>query len=357
MKIAYLARVDAGNPSGVLKKIDRQFRYWLQAGHEVRLFALSRPWQDIWSGLEGIDISPYQTGSYLDLFRRGAKAVADIRVWQPDLIYWRYSSAYPGLPGLMSQFPTVVEINTHYDREYLAVNRIGYLLHRLTSRSVYRRAAGFVVLTEELSEWVAGYKKPTLVLGDSVDLDSIPSLPPNNDDQPRLVCMATRPYPWIALDKIVVMARLFPSWHFDIAGLDSDALGSTPVPENMVFHGYLEGNDLVRVLARADVAIGTLGLHRIGLEQMAPLKLREYLAYGLPAIIAYQDTDFPEGASFLLQLPNVENNLAPAQAKIDEFVGRWQGSRVPRESIPHLDAGAKEDQRLAFLAKVVSRPG
>lgn len=357
MKIAYLARVDVGNSSGVLKKIERQVRYWLDAGHEVRLFALSRPWLDIWPGLNDVDFKPYRTENYLDLFRKGSQAVAEIRDWQPDLVYWRYSSSYPGLKELMAEIPTVVEINTHYDREYLAVNRVGYLLHRLTSGSVYRRAAGFVVLTEELSDWVAGFKKPTLVLGDSVDFDSIPRVPPTHNDQPRLVCMATQPFPWIALDKIVVMARLFLSWHFDVIGLEAEALRSTAVPENMEFHGYLEGERLIKVLTRADVAIGTLGLHRIGLEQMAPLKLREYLAYGLPAIIAYQDTDFTENDPFLLELPNKENNIAPCQARIEEFVNSWQGSRVQRDSILQLDAGVKEYQRLRFFANVVSRAG
>lgn len=92
MKIAYLARVDIGKESGVLKKISRQIRCWQNEGNHVKVFLLSRPTKHIWSGISDLDLIFWQTKNYLYLFLSAIKAEQAIQDWTPDLIYWRYSS-------------------------------------------------------------------------------------------------------------------------------------------------------------------------------------------------------------------------------------------------------------------------
>lgn len=65
------------------------------------------------------------------------------------------------------------------------------------------------------------------------------------------------------------------------------------------------------------MAVSSLALHRDGLNEASPLKTREYLVAGVPVLTAYRDTDFLRGAPFLLQLPNVEDNVLPHLAEID----------------------------------------
>ena len=105
------------------------------------------------------------------------------------------------------------------------------------------------------------------------------------------------------------------------------------------------------LLAQADVAIGTLGLYLKDMNEASPIKTREYLASGLPVIIGYRDTDFPDGAPFLLQVPNRADGVAQSQAAIARFVDAWRGRRVTRASVQELDSAGKETERLAFLAE------
>jgi len=89
------------------------------------------------------------------------------------------------------------------------------------------------------------------------------------------------------------------------------------------------------------------------MEEASPLKVREYLAYGLPVIIGYKDTDFHEDVPFILRLPNSEDNIEANLSAIETFVHRWRNQRVPREAIAHLDIKVKESQRIAFFQKIL----
>jgi hypothetical protein len=91
------------------------------------------------------------------------------------------------------------------------------------------------------------------------------------------------------------------------------------------------------------------------MQEACPLKVREYLAYGLPVIIGCKDTDFTESAPFILRLPNSEDNIETSLSAIESFVSKWKGKRVPREAIAHLDLEVKESQRVKFFEDVLRR--
>ena len=67
----------------------------------------------------------------------------------------------------------------------------------------------------------------------------------------------------------------------------------------MTVHGTLSGDAYWAVLGRADVAIGSLAMERAGLREGSPLKVREYLLAGIPTVIGYEDTDFPDWPWYL----------------------------------------------------------
>jgi hypothetical protein len=113
---------------------------------------------------------------------------------------------------------------------------------------------------------------------------------------------------------------------------------------------------MIPLLARADVAIGSLGLYRAKLQEASTLKVREYLARGIPTILGYRDTDFPEWAPFLLQIPNSADGVRRSLNEIEAFVRSSRGGRVPRDRIRHLDVAAKEAARLVFLEQVARSP-
>ncbi|WP_195947759.1 glycosyltransferase [Paraclostridium bifermentans] len=64
--------------------------------------------------------------------------------------------------------------------------------------------------------------------------------------------------------------------------------------DKVIFYGKLFGEELEKIYNKSDIAIGSLGMHRIGMKDGYTLKLREYCARGIPFIKSYYDKVFDE---------------------------------------------------------------
>ncbi len=80
--------------------------------------------------------------------------------------------------------------------------------------------------------------------------------------------------------------------------------------QRIEFCGKLEGKELDSQYDESDIAVGSLGLYKKGLEQAAPIKLREYCSRGIPFIYGYRDIGFEGNEEYLLQLPNRNENVS-----------------------------------------------
>lgn len=85
----------------------------------------------------------------------------------------------------------------------------------------------------------------------------------------------------------------------------SEKLG---VGDYVLFHGFKTGEELDKLFDLSDVAVGSLGLHRIGLKNASIIKLREYCARGIPFVITANDEDFIN-FEFMLKISSDENPL------------------------------------------------
>lgn len=349
MRIAYIVRWDVDSESGVLKKIRDQILAWSRLGHEVRLFALSTS-SDVWSGLEELDV--FVVGALGMLGRElGGRAVRRaVEAWEPDVAYVRFSTHLFSLEPLFTAVPVVLELNTHdlgEYRRYLSWPK--FTLHRVTRRRTLDRAVGMVAVTREIAAKYAEFGKPTAVIGNGIELDSFPTLPAANHDRVHAAFVGSPGSAWHGVDKIIALAEQLSDWHFDLIG--PELAGA---PENVKAHGRLGRADYERILASTDIAIGTLALHRNDMSEACPLKIREYLAFGIPCIIGFTDTDFPEPVDFVLQLPNEPDNVLPHLDRIRAFGECWRGRRIDRERIAHLDVTVKERQRIEFFRAIAS---
>jgi glycosyltransferase involved in cell wall biosynthesis len=196
--------------------------------------------------------------------------------------------------------------------------------------------------------------KPIKVIANGIPLENFAPRPISQERDPVLVMMATGQYRWHGLDKLVILARKFPKWTIHILG---DALVSSELAGcgNVRVHGLLKRSEFEPILARAHVGLGPMALHRKEMEEACPLKVREYLSYGLPVIGGYVDSDFPKGAEFFLQIPNREDNVERSLDAIEKFVAHWMHRRVAPSEIAHLDFRSKERERLAFLEQISNR--
>lgn len=80
------------------------------------------------------------------------------------------------------------------------------------------------------------------------------------------------------------------------------------VADRVIFHGELFSEALNALVEKCDVGIGGLGLYRKKQFQSMTLKLREYMARGLPFVYAVEDPSIPLDPRFCMK---VSNNDAP----------------------------------------------
>jgi hypothetical protein len=356
MRIAYLVHWNDGAGSGVMKKIISHVRAWREGGCEVALFLLRSGDADPVPDAGDIPLVVRLYGRRTGRIRSTALLARDVSEWNPDVIYRRYDIHYPALTRLARAVPTVLEINSNDLMEYRTGSALRDRYNRLTRARVLRSAGGLVFVTHELSRLpqFASFGRPFAVIGNGITLDAVQRAAAPRNDRPRLVFLGTPGQTWHGVDGVLRLAQRFPDWVIDLIGISVRDVAD-PLPANVTAHGFLDAHRYFPILSAADVAIGSLALHRIGINEASPLKVREYLASGLPTIIGYRDTDFDRPRKFLLELPNTADSIDKSLDAIEAFVTEWQGRRVPREEVLHLDTRVKENRRIAFLRSVARR--
>jgi len=362
MRIAYISlHWPRTRNSGVGKKIRSQVETWKRMGHDARLFmhtSLHEPQSELIEADYFFYQSPGKVRTELNRVAAMQQMIESVRRFKPDVIYLRYSIYVYPAHRLMDIAPVVEEINTNDLTQHEGLGAIYSIYNRLTRGIFLRRVRGLATVSRELafSSAFATYRKPTRVIANGCALDKFPQLPAPANTVPHLVFIGNPGYPWHGVDKLIDLACLIPDVHIHIVGYDK-LPGLDVLPENLTLHGYLSMREYQQVLAQADAAISSLALHRVQLEEASPLKSRECLAFGLPLIVAYKDTDLDDmDCDFLLKIPNKEDNIQTHAQSIRDFAYRMRSHRANREFLNnYIGMDRKEAMRLSFFEELIEQ--
>lgn len=183
--------------------------------------------------------------------------------------------------------------------------------------SLFERAAGkinamtvkgFIGVTPEIAAYQCithHVNKPTFFYPNGIDLSAIALIDDcRTEDELHMAFVCGSFSSWHGLDLLISAASDCnissdsPKIIVHLVGivdppLDGDGLSRNEKVE-FVFHGYLNKDRYVEVLNKCDVGIGSLALYRKNLNEASTLKVREYLAMGLPVIAAHKDSSLPD---------------------------------------------------------------
>jgi len=352
MRIAYIFHLIDGPKSGVYKKIIGQSKQWTGYGADVAFFILTRKGlaRSFAKNDAGIPAFVYEYERLAERFRKLSRLYSDVFKYSAGVIYFRFDLYHPAFERIAKKIPVIVEINSDDISEFRLGNRLRHWYNYLTRTYLFSNAKGLIFESQQLAglPHFSCFGKPYLVMSNGIDLEQFRHFPAPGNPNPVIVFLGSARQPWHGVDKILWLAHHFKRWRFDLVGPDPDEFKG--IPSNVLFHGFLQQFQYESLMSGANAAIGPLSLHLIGKEESSPLKVREYLAGGLPTIIGYQDTDFPQGAPFLLQIGNRPDNVMNSVGKIEEFVNAWQNKRVSHDDIHSLDVRVKEKKRFDFIS-------
>jgi len=369
MKIAYLIPENMEAHPGLKYKVERQASCWKKSGHDVYLVYLAQGYAEVFEGdVFRKEIIPNygQFGmaskfAYISWSYGFARRVLlDIK---PDVAYTRYLFPAINISQMLEVSGSVIcEINSDDRAEFKSNSFLSGCFNSLFRKIFLRKVDGFVFMTDELrgSESFSGYHGFSCTIPNGANVDDFPFLEGASNNQPNLVFIGSPGQSWHGLDKIYWLSKQLSFCKFHIAGPSREECEAVwlDLPENVVFHGYLSAEKASELVARADIGIGTLALHRKGMSEACPLKVRQYLAQGVPVIAGYKDPDINRGYSFYLEIPNSESNVRDSIDDISSFIYSVRNDKSVRLEArgfakEYLSFSTKEKARLSFFDKVV----
>lgn len=353
MKIAYLLYYDLSNFDGVAKKVETQTHMWKALGHTVEIFCFTREIkQPVIKANQYLFKHPF-----LDRLKEHHIFLADMANFQPDIIYLRHDYLGRTMSKLLKKYRVVTEINGNIfeaTRLFFQINKslmnfLRILFHKIVHQFVLSRVAGIVTVTKELAEehTINQFDKPIIYLPNSYNSNQYTPLKnPTLSSRVQLFIIGTPTQPWQGFDIVQLMAQNLPEFDFHIIGEEGNPT------ENLFYYGYLNKQEYIQIIENCHIAIGTLALHKKGMSEACPLKVREYVSFGFPIIIGYNETAFLENAHPSWALKIDSKNIEHEMNKIRDFCYKNKTYTVPKEELFMFDAQIIENKRIAFLESI-----
>lgn len=234
-----------------------------------------------------------------------------------DYILLRYPGADPWFAGFARRFNVITE---HHSKEIFELKlganlatKARIIFEKLCASSCLRNLSGIIGVTDEIREYEllrARVNKPSVTISNGVNVRGVQLRKAVEYEGKALDFIFVASYfaKWHGLDRLLSGIRRYgskkPTIRLHLVGTVPEEIlnlvRKLRIEDKTIVHGPLSGTDLNDVFDRMHVAVGSLGVHRKGLKQACPLKVREYTARGIPFVISYDDVDLVEGLPFYL---------------------------------------------------------
>jgi len=240
------------------------------------------------------------------------------------------------------------------------------LFELIFGNSIRNKLDGLVSVTNQIKEYESlksgDLNIPNIYIGNGVNVDSLKmrSVPSYSGNEMHILCVANI-NPWHGIDRLLHGILLYAGevnlvLHIVGDGNISNSFKKisecNDTSKKVIFHGYLTGSKLDNLFDICHISMGSLGMHRIGLQEGTPLKTREYCSRGIPFFISYRDPDFDASFPFMLKIPADDS---PANVgEIINFVKKIYTDKKHNEkmrlyALNKLDWSVKMKQLKLFL--------
>ena len=315
--------------NGISKKISYQVEALKACGNQVHLCYMDEAITKR-RIIDGEVIADYGSGIKGKVLKRiSFSAISDyVKSQHIDFVYIRSNhNANPFTIHMVKKMRqagahVVMEIPTYpYDAEYKAQGISKQIVQdRLFRHQLARNLDAIVTFSDE--DTIFG--QHTIRISNGIDFDSIPMKVQMNDTSQKLNLIGVAEiHQWHGFDRVIHgLANYYAHPHdiqvnFHVVGyFFSDEIEYTfhkliadcKMEDYVVLHGKQHGKALDQLFELCDFGIGSLGRHRVGINQIKTLKNREYAARGIPFVYSETDSDF-DHRPYVLKVPANEKPL------------------------------------------------
>ena len=372
--------------SGVARKLFSQASELSRLGLDVELVVvcIGDAHYPSYDFLTTYRLDDVPTGDFLGRIRRAreisrifGKAIGSLG--PDDVLYYRYSGSFPlYYPNkFLRRFRACKIVTEHQTKELdefkLNNDALSYWSDYFFGKLLRKQSDAIIGVTDEITQYEVSRsgdpEKPRLTIGNgfAVQSVSVRQAPHYNNDL-HLLCVANVSR-WHGLDRLLRGLAAYygmPNVILHIAGDGAELphlqklAGDLSISDRVVFHGFTTGKALDALFDQCHIAVGSLGIHRIGLKEASILKAREYCARGIPFIYGISDPDFPSNFPYILHLPADESPIEIEEvlrfAKV-VCADPDHPQKMRRYAEEHLDWSVKMKKLKGFLETLVGESG
>lgn len=212
------------------------------------------------------------------------------------------------------------------------------LTERFSGPRSIRASAGIVGVTPEIASYELARSRaslPTFTMPNGVDINHHTIFADLRGDSPEILFVASEFYPWHGLDLLIDAVEVSDeNFTIHIVGDCSD-VDRARMSQDSRFkcHGRLSQGEISNIASRSWLGLSSFALFRKRMHEACTLKVREYLAGGLPTYANHRDV-FPEGSLCFQEGPADMSTILNAA---------WSRRNVSREEI--------RKESLSFISK------
>ena len=355
MKILFLIFHGFDPSNGISKKISYQLNAFKTNGHEAHLCYMDEANNKLrivdkkiianyGNGIKSKFLKRIEFASIVDYSKRSKIDFVYIRSNHNANIFTIHMVKQLKKTGIK----VVMEIPTYpYDQEYFNKSTNRQLIQDKLFRNMLAKQLDAIVTFSE-EDFI--FKQRTIKISNGIDFDSV-RLKKTSDhpaNELHLIGVAEI-HRWHGFDRVIQgLANYYTSQHnftifFHIVGyffspIEEEEItrliADNHLESYIILHGKKHGEELDEIFDKCDFGIGSLGRHRVGIDNIKTLKNREYAARGIPFVYSETDTDFDK-QPYVLKVSADESPI-----NIEDIIYFYQQlTNTPqqiRDSIEHL---------------------
>ncbi len=343
MRVAYVNLIMSSS-SGIANKLEKQASAAKKEKLNFDFYWITGPTGPTESDYENISIIRFDTTNPFVLRWKQCKEVNRLLL-EYDRVLLRYPLFDPiSMLTLRHRDRIILEHHTKEVPELKLIGDFRWITELVFGGFWIRGFCALTAVTPEILNYErnrSGFRKAVEIFTNSVNIDEYAFV--NNE-----ICKEG------GLIRAIMVASTFNEWHglskvledfqegntnklmeLHIVGrVDGQWESALKKIKGVIYHGVLSPENLVKLYGSMDVGIGSMNMG-LFLSQGATLKVREYLAVGLPVVIGHADPAFPDGFPYVL-------NVRMFKVKdVCEYLSSLQGvdkSTVREASRPYIDS-------------------
>ncbi len=243
-----------------------------------------------------------------------------------DVAYIRFQFFCPFVLQMVHSFrianvKTIMEIPTYpYVPELKKQGMVG--VPKLLIDSIFRKLCAMYIdrfAVPLYDEPIMGIK--CIEIHNGIEVDEIKARTPRKPDGIVNLLAVAMMAPWHGYDRLINGINMYYSnggnrevvLHLVGEGTATPVyntlINEYNLSNHVIQHGKMHGKELDEMYNKADIGVGSLGIHRTEIKKTNTLKIMEYMAKGIPVICEHSELGIPLTSKFRLTVSDDENSI------------------------------------------------